>query len=260
MAVRKLSPKFGKAETRFWLTHERAHSTAAMFSNQFLTLIALLHLLTSVGHGQTRTVTKLVAKQADQAVATVIVDTHDAPDLANWGKQAGLQCLDWLPILAALLPSDGFVPPREVTLLFDPAQKGVASTQGNRITIAADWVRQHPDDLGMVIHELTHVVQDYRGKGEGWLTEGIADYIRYWIYEPGTRKFEINRATSHYRQGYGTAAAFLDWMERTQAKGTVVKLNAASRKGQYREALFQEWFGKALPALWDEFVKVSMAK
>lgn len=219
--------------------------------------LAFLGLL-SPCHGQTRTVTKLVAKAPDgQAVATVIVDTHDAPDLADWGKEAGMKCLDWLPKLPVLLPSEGFVPAKEVTIRFDPAMKGVAAAQGTTITIAADWVRQHPEDFGMVIHELTHVIQDYRGQGEHWLTEGIADYIRYWIYEPGTRTFEINRVKSHYRQGYGTAAAFLEWIERNQAKGTIAKLNAASRQGTYRENLFQEWFGKSLDALWEEFVKAS---
>jgi Peptidase of plants and bacteria len=225
------------------------------------TLLTLGFLALCQGQGQTRTVTKLVASQASgEMVATVLVDTQDAPDLADWGNEAGKKCLDWLPRLATLLPSEGFVPPKEVTLRFDPAYKGVAATQAGTITIAADWVRKHPEDFGMVIHELTHVVQDYRGKGEGWLTEGIADYIRYWIYEPGTKKIEINRVTSHYRQGYGTAAAFLDWIERTRAKGTVVKLNTASRAGHYREALFQEWFGKSLDALWAEFVKDTAAK
>jgi len=214
--------------------------------------------LLAPGHGQERTVTKLVAKAPDgSAVATVVIDTHDAPDLAEWGKEAGMKCLDWLPKLPVLLPSEGFVPAKEVILRFDPAMKGVASTRGTTITIAADWVRQHPEDFGMVIHELTHVIQDYKGKGESWLTEGIADYIRYWIYEPGTRTFEINRVKSHYRQGYGTAAAFLDWIERTRGKGTIVKLNAASREGIYRESLFQDWFGKSLDELWEEFVKAS---
>lgn len=213
------------------------------------------------GHGQSRTVTKLTANHVSgETVATVIVDTHDSPDLAEWGKKAGTICLDWLPKLVALLPSESFVPPKEVTLRFDPAFKGVAATRGSTITVAADWVRNHPEDFGMVIHELTHVVQDYRGKGDGWLTEGIADYVRYWIYEPGTREFEINRVKSHFRQGYGTAAAFLEWIERTRARGTVVKLNAASREGQYHETLFQDWFGCSLDALWDEFVKVSASK
>ena len=226
-----------------------------------LLLSPLLVCLLTSSHGETRQVTKLTARTGSgEEVATVMIDTQDTPDLADWGKKAGEKCIEWLPKLATLLPSDGFVPSKEVTLRFDPAMEGVAATQGTSIVISAAWVRQNPGDFGMVIHELVHVVQDYKGKGDGWLTEGIADYVRYWIYEPGTRTFEINRVKSHYRQGYGTAAAFLDWIERTKAKGTVVKLNAASREGRYREAFFEESFGKSLDALWEEFSAASQQK
>lgn len=204
--------------------------------------------------GQSRTVTRMEAKAGDRLVAAAVIDTHDAPDLAEWGAKAGREVLTWLPKLSALLASEGHTPETEVTLRFDPAYDGVAYTQGATIVIAADWVRRHPDDIGLVIHELAHVVQDYRGQGEGWLTEGIADHIRYWIYEPGRRTFPIERGKSHYRQGYGTAGAFLDWIERTRAQGIVVKLNAACREGRYRPNLFESLAGAPLDTLWEAFV------
>lgn len=207
---------------------------------------------------QVRTVTKIAAKnQAGEETVAVLVDTNDAPDLAEWGKRAGGLCVEWLPKIAALLPSEGFVPAKQVTLYFDPKMKGVAATTGTRITIAANWVKMHPDDFGMVIHELTHVLQDYRGKGEGWLTEGIADYVRCWHFEPGTRQFTIMRVKSSYRQGYGVAGSFLDWLERTKHKGIVVKLNGASRKGEYKPEMFEMLCGKKLDTLWHEFVEAS---
>lgn len=200
-----------------------------------------------------RTVSKLTAKAGDRIVAEVIVDTHDAPDLADWGQRAGKLCLEWFPKLAELLPSEGFEAPTKVTLVFDPKMEGVAAAQGDRIRIAAAWVRAHPEDFGMVIHELTHVVQQYGGKGEGWLTEGIADYIRYWRFEPGTKEVKIDRVRNSYRQGYAVAGAFLDWLEREKHPGIVVKLNAASRTGGYRESLFEDLCGKKLQELWEEF-------
>ena len=37
-----------------------------------------------------------------------------------------------------------------------------------------------------MIHETCHVVQRYRGRGNpGWLVEGVADYVRFFVYEPG---------------------------------------------------------------------------
>lgn len=219
------------------------------------TFFALVFVSSCLNAESPRTVVKIAAKNsAGEEIVAVLVDTNDAPDLADWGKRAGGLCVEWLPKIAALLPSDGFTPAKLVTLYFDPKMKGVAATTGTRITIAADWVRKHPDDFGMVIHELTHVVQDYHGKGEGWLTEGIADYIRHWKFEPGAKQFTITRRKSSYREGYGTAGAFLDWLERTKLNGIVVKLNAASRKGDYTPMMFETFCAKDLDSLWNEFV------
>ncbi len=97
-------------------------------------LSSLLIGLLSSSHGETRTVTKLTSRtNAGEVVATVTIDTHDTPDLAEWGKKAGEKCIEWLPKLATLLASDGFVPSKEVTLRFDPAMEGVAATQKTSI-------------------------------------------------------------------------------------------------------------------------------
>lgn len=222
-----------------------------------LTTCLVLLLIASGVQAQNRTVVRMEAKAGDRLVAAVVVDTHDTADLAEWGSKAGREVLTWLPKLSTLLTSEGHTPPNEVTLRFDPSYDGVAYTQGATIVVAADWVRRHPDDVGLVIHELVHVVQDYRGRGEGWLTEGIADYIRYWIYEPGRRTFPIERGKSHYRQGYGTDGAFLDWIERTRSKGAVAKLNGACREGRYDAARFAEIAGTPLDELWEAFVTAS---
>jgi hypothetical protein len=139
-----------------------------------------------------------------------------------------------------------------VKLSFEP-MRGVAHTHNNLIHISAAYVTQHPDDLGMVAHELTHVVQDYRGNGEGWLTEGIADYIRDRYYEPGVRHHHIDPDKSSYHEGYGTAAAFLVWLEMNKDKDIVRKLNIASRYGDYSPELFRKYCGADLDALWKEF-------
>ena len=50
----------------------------------------------------------------------------------------------------------------------------VGGTAGARIGVSSGWVKKRPGDFGLVIHELVHVIQDYRGGGVGWVTEGIA--------------------------------------------------------------------------------------
>ena len=86
-----------------------------------------------------------------------------------------------------MLPSDGFRPPTAIVLVFKKDMKGVAFTSGHQITIAADWVRRHPEDKGMVVHELVHIIQSYPPTRSGWLVEGIADWVRFFKFEPETK-------------------------------------------------------------------------
>jgi hypothetical protein len=187
----------------------------------------------------------------------VQVDTSEVPDLEPWGAKAKALVEKWHPILADLLKSDGFTPPSEVKIVFKKDMKGVAFTSGNTITIAADWINKSPNDYGMVVHELTHVIQSYprTNRKDGWLVEGIADYVRFFKYEPKTKLGPINNPDASYRQGYRTAARFLAWIEKTYDKEIVVKLNQALRKSEYKDEMFKDATGKDLDDLWADFLK-----
>ena len=201
-------------------------------------------------HAEPRTVVKISTKSA-----TALVDTNDAPDLKEWGGNAGTVCVEWFPKIAALLPSDGFVAPKEVTLYFDPKMKGVAHALGGKITISAAFVRAHRDDFGMVVHELTHVVQSYPPGGPGWLVEGIADYIRIVHFEPQASRPKIDPVKASYKDAYKTTAMFLEWIEQHHTAGVVVKLNAALRAGKYGDELWTRLTGRTVDELWKLFVK-----
>src|SRR5947208_12991929 len=129
--------------------------------------------------------------------------------------------------------------------------KGVAYTGGTVITINYDYVSKHKDDLGMVAHELTHVIQKYR-RGEGWITEGIADYVRYYVVEPGSKRAGFNAERQSYKGGYQPAAGMLAWLEKDKP-GTVSKLNAALRAGKYKEDFFKELTGGTPDEEWEKF-------
>lgn len=82
--------------------------------------------------------------------------------------------------------------------------------------------------------------------------DGIADYIRWWRYDPEAPRSPI-AADASYRDGYRTAAAFLAWVTAKYDKRIVRRLDRALRDGKYADAIFQEVTGKTLDALWDEF-------
>jgi hypothetical protein len=207
-------------------------------------------------------------RQTNQtASGTITIDACDTPELQEWSARVLCPIVrEWYPRIAALLPVEGFTPPREVSIRFDPGMKGVAATSGTRISCAADWFRANlqGEAAGSVVHELVHVVQQYGGsrpgnpephRAPGWLVEGIADYIRWFLYEPqshGADAVWIRRVPSaklHFDAGYRQTANFLDWVTRTYDRELVRKLNIAGRNQTYRKDLWKEFTGHTLDEL-----------
>lgn len=192
--------------------------------------------------------------------ATITIDTSKAPDFEAYGKQVQAVADEWYPKIVAMLPSEGYVAPDKVRIVFDPDYKGVAAASGGRIVAATKWFGERPEDLGAFVHELVHVVQRYgHGERPGWLTEGIADYIRFFHYEPESARPHPNPEKSKYSDSYRTSGHFLDWTQRTYDKDLVVKLNAACREARYSDELWKEYTGKTLEELGAEW-KQSLAE
>ncbi len=202
-----------------------------------------------------------VSQSPASAKYQITIDYKDAPELAGWVKNT-LQpaCDQWYPKIIAMLPSDNFTPPSKVSIVFTNSYRGVAATGGNHVSCSPAWFKRHTDDQGAVIHELAHVVQQYHGRrggnrNPGWLVEGIADYVRWFKYEPrptGTRP--RNPDSASYTDSYRTTAGFLNYVVNKHDKQLVVKLNAAMRRGEYSPDLWKKSTGKSVDDLWTEYV------
>ena len=187
------------------------------------------------------------------------MDYSEVPEMKEWAEQAKAAMEKCYPVFADLLKSDGFTPPRVVSVKIKKDMKGIAGTGGSRIEAAADWFRKRPEDTGALIHELAHVIQSYPKYYPVWLVEGIADYMRFWKYEPEAKRPKPNPDRIKYQDGYQPVGAFLAWLEKTYDKDIVKKLNAACRETRYKDELFQEYTKKTLDELWSEF-KESLRK
>jgi len=190
----------------------------------------------------------------------ITLDTSEAPDMAGWAARARELCLESYPMILSHLRVEGHDPPARARIVFKD-MRGVAGTSGGTITCGVGWFKGHPDDYGAVIHELCHVVQDYgRQRIPGWVTEGIADWVRWFNYEPADRRPRVNPRRAKYTDSYQTTAAFFDWIVRTKDKTFVSRLNAACRGGEYKPRLFEEYAGKTVDDLWAEFIASLAAK
>jgi hypothetical protein len=182
------------------------------------------------------------------------VDVADAPDMKEWADNVAGLCERWNPRICEALHTDGDKPPTSVTIVLSASYKGVAMAGGGQITGSVKYFKAHPDDLGAMIHETVHIVQRYRGRGNpSWLGEGVADYYRFFVYEPG-KAGPVNPTRAHYHDSYRTTATFLAYLIQTYDKQIVFKLHRLMREGRYQEAAFQEITGKSVQELGEEWL------
>lgn len=146
--------------------------------------------------------------------------------------------------------------PTHIELVFAKDIKVPAYCTGSKITVSIEWLSKHPEDIGLLTHELTHAVQAYPRSGPGWFTEGLADYARF-LYGP---KEQPNwalpaklTAQQSYKNSYRVTGKFLLWLD-GKYPGVVDKLH---RKMQDREFVIEDFkvlTGKTIDELWDECV------
>jgi hypothetical protein len=207
----------------------------------------------------------------------ITIDTTQTPDLTDWAqKELAPVVRDWYPQLVDMLPSDNYQAPRTFKIVFDKAFSGglrgaPAYTGGVDVHCQHDWFSKNlkGEARGAVVHELVHVVQQYgqarrrnpnAHRGPGWLTEGIPDYIRWFLYEPQTHGADIrpNRvANAKYDASYRVTANFLNYVVHKYDKQLIEQLNDAMRNGKYSEDLWKQYTGKTVQELADEW-KVSL--
>ncbi len=165
----------------------------------------------------------------------------------------------WIPVLDGWLGKK-LDKPLEVRVEFDNDPKGgIACACGNtiRMNLAKTLQGSHIDE-GILIHELTHIIQPYPDSVPGWLSEGIADYTRWVRYEPHNwGSGSLGRES--YKDGYGRAADFLAWVERHYDRKLVQVIHAQACAGKYTNDLFRKRTRKTLDQLWAEYAKAKKA-
>ncbi len=188
-----------------------------------------------------------------------VFDTSGAPELDTWTRQTLAPLVrTWYPKLVDSFPSEGFRPFRKVKFRFADGIDCPAYTEDNCITLDREWIGSHPDDVGCAIHELFHVVQNGYANAPGWITEGLADYVRFYLYEPEVLGCALDTRSDdvHYDDSYRVSANFLDFVERAHP-GVVRDLNALCRRGAYDEkAFWQAKTGKTLQELEREWKRL----
>ncbi|HEV8606941.1 MAG TPA: basic secretory protein-like protein [Tepidisphaeraceae bacterium] len=227
-------------------------------------VILAVGFLTAIAHAQRADrplpSTRPSTTQATTQPAFEITIECEVPELQEWADSLRPIVDKWYPIIVEILPSESYAAPRKLTIIIKESNQ-IAFASGTRIVCGAKWFRAHPNDRGAVVHELVHVVQQYRSRrNPGWLVEGLADYIRWFKYEPINKRPRPRPDRAKYTDSYQTTGAFLEWLAVNKDHEIVVKFNAAMRQGRYKPELWQEYTGQTVDELWAEYIETLRAK
>ena len=212
----------------------------------------------------------------------IVIDTSDAPEMTEWAHTIlAPVAREWYPKIGRILASKGSEAPPECTIEFrdmgpvsDAPGQMVAFTQGTRIFCRAEWFRQNTggEAGGCVVHEMVHVLQQYpqqqgapahAGQLPDWLVEGIADYIRWFLFEPQSHGAEVkpeNLSAARYDASYRITGNFLNWVVEKYGTNVLTRLNEAGRKNEYSAGLWKEITGHDVEELGYEWRKTMETK
>lgn len=191
-------------------------------------------------------------------VQVVFDDKADEEKLKAFAARATQLVKEWEPKVAAVLGTAEAKRPKKLTIRFKDMD-GVAFWDGKAITVSTRYAAKHQDDVMLIVHELTHVLQGYRRPFPGWLTEGIADYVRFGIAEGGKFGIRIDPAKNKPRDSY-RVTGFLVLQAEKRWPGLVKKLHVAGVSGGDAEKIWTEHCGKTVDEAWAEFVPPKAAK
>lgn len=150
---------------------------------------------------------------------------------------------------------------KDVLFVVDTAYKAVAEASGNRILFSAGYMKAHPTDIDVVTHETMHIVQGYGySAGPVWLTEGIADYVRYkyGVDNVGSKwSLPAFNEKQSYTNSYRITARFFAWLEQNVKPGLIAALDQQLRDHQYKPESWATLTGKTIDQLWSDYSKNS---
>jgi hypothetical protein len=151
------------------------------------------------------------------------------------------------------LAADGFRPPTRIPLVVRHDAHALAGASNGRVIVSAGYFEANPQDIGAVVHATSYVVQAYHGHSTpNWLVHGIADYIRFFKFEPGVLG-PADPVTARYDGDSRETATFLAYLVEKYDPVLVRKLNAALRDGKYTDDIWITLTGKPLRELGEEW-------
>ncbi|MDD4877623.1 MAG: basic secretory protein-like protein [Candidatus Nanoarchaeia archaeon] len=179
-----------------------------------------------------------------------IVKFGTAPEMQDFAKKVASICEIEYPKIKERIRNQNVKPPYR--FIINKTLEYAGYELDSEIYLNAEYFAKNPGDLGSIVHEMTHVIQQYDGDYPSWVCEGIADYMRAWL---GYNELGAPRCSAffpNYTSGYQCAAALFEFIGREYNAEIITKLDEAMRHNSYSDSIFYHLTGKTLEELWQE--------
>jgi hypothetical protein len=184
---------------------------------------------------------------------TVTCDVRSAPEMAEFGNTCCKLAKTHYPAICKILGNQGEAAPQTIRFVLIRRFPYPAACTGEGVALGIEWFQKNPGDLGAVIHEMTHVAQNYPQHKYSWLSEGLTDYVRYRIgLDDGWKIPDGYHPGQKLENGYRDTAAFLLWVEKKDA-GLIPALHQAFCQGTMTLDIFRQRTGLDLNELWEAY-------
>jgi hypothetical protein len=205
------------------------------------------------------------------------VDCRLAPEMMALAERARQVGNKYYPQVVDLIVAPGQDAPRQFDIVFKKmliassggqARETIAYTKPAYKTIYLDaslWgaptnylgSTSDPAMLNAIlIHEMTHVAQQYHTIKQPYWAEGMADYAFFKLgFTNGSFCAECSEQFPNYKSGYSCAGAFLLQLDSIYGPNLIRELNTQLRKNTYSDSFFAQYTGKSLQNLWADFQK-----
>lgn len=185
---------------------------------------------------------------------TITIDVSKAPEFAPWLNNTVIPLLgNWYQVISDKVAQPEYAPTCSFKLVMDPSYDGIAQVEENNIIrMSTTYYTKHKTEMGSLVHEETHIIQNFNFSVIPlWITEGLADWVRDFIYQdrPPTKP----QASDNYTTGYGTTAAFFNYVQKNYDSNLIHELNVAAHNGTYTDTFWTQHTKKTVDQLWAEY-------
>jgi hypothetical protein len=195
-------------------------------------------------------------------VPTITIDDSQAPETRPLLDRGARALKTWYPKIADLIAAPAYTPSASLTIRIVKVDNCVSAgwTAGGNTLNICDYMYEADDnegDMGLFVHEATHIMQNYHSGAPRAVDEGIASWAGD-LSQGITRNPPLDKLS--YLNGYEYAASFYRWIQENYNPNFIRNMNVRAHYGEFKYDWYRLETGKEVSELWQAMTGVSLSK